>query len=347
MSKYIPLCDAGNYLLEFDDSGTLVGIVDPAGNAASFSDAAATVPADPLTGTETLSIEQDGQRVSATTQEIADLAAAPAAVPIDITLGGGYAAPHFIAQSGDVYIDGVATPVDNIAWNFALNFTSYADQTPGSDLTSVLIENMQASYGDLDIIGFPNLLTISIPDLIYADEPDFNGNSLLTSVSLPALVSSKYLNLGGNPLLETVTLTLLERVRSQLTIGAGALLTANLPALVSLGSDCTFTGAALIGVTLPALVICGGNFSITGDAIATVTLTSLKAVGGDFTVASTTPLAEALTDDLLALLVSLDGTNGTILYENHTVDLAGIPSAAGLLDKATLEGRGCTVNVQA
>jgi len=51
-------------------------------------------------------------------------------------------------------------------------------------------------------------------------------------------------------------------------------------------------------------------------------------------------------DNLLVALAALDGTNGTILYENHTVTITGTssaPSATGLAAKTTLQNRGCTV----
>jgi hypothetical protein len=51
-------------------------------------------------------------------------------------------------------------------------------------------------------------------------------------------------------------------------------------------------------------------------------------------------------DYMLALLLSLDGTNGTTLWTN-TINMSGgtnsPPSAQGLLDKAALIARGCTV----
>lgn len=60
-------------------------------------------------------------------------------------------------------------------------------------------------------------------------------------------------------------------------------------------------------------------------------------------------LPQGVVDAILVQLAGLDGTNGTTLYENETVNLSGgtnaIPSATGLTAKATLEGRGCTVTV--
>jgi hypothetical protein len=59
-------------------------------------------------------------------------------------------------------------------------------------------------------------------------------------------------------------------------------------------------------------------------------------------------LDQASVDGILVSLAALDGTNGTTAYSNKTVNLSGgtssAPSATGLAAKATLVGRGCTVN---
>ena len=59
-------------------------------------------------------------------------------------------------------------------------------------------------------------------------------------------------------------------------------------------------------------------------------------------------LSEASVNALLALLVSLDGTNGTTLWADTLYLNGGTtspPTGQGLIDKATLEARGATLNL--
>jgi hypothetical protein len=72
---------------------------------------------------------------------------------------------------------------------------------------------------------------------------------------------------------------------------------------------------------------------------------SLKTVNGNVNF-STCSLTESAVDELLAKLVSLDGTNGTANFTGAVyVNGSGnaIPSAQGMTDIATLQGRGCYV----
>jgi hypothetical protein len=58
-------------------------------------------------------------------------------------------------------------------------------------------------------------------------------------------------------------------------------------------------------------------------------------------------LNQTSVDNILIRLAALDGTNGTTIFSNRTVSLAGlnsVPSASGTTAKNTLIARGCTVN---
>jgi hypothetical protein len=85
--------------------------------------------------------------------------------------------------------------------------------------------------------------------------------------------------------------------------------------------------------------------------IVTVTLGTpgvLKSIAGATINISGQKLDAASVNGILALLVSLDGTNGTTLWgAGKTVNLSGgtsaAPSGQGILDKATLIARTATV----
>jgi hypothetical protein len=85
------------------------------------------------------------------------------------------------------------------------------------------------------------------------------------------------------------------------------------------------------------------NYSITGfDGGFFPSLKSCYQVNFD-----TCSLTQEAVDSILAKLVSLDGTNGTTLF-NNSVYVGGsgnaIPSEQGMADIATLQGRGCYVS---
>ena len=73
---------------------------------------------------------------------------------------------------------------------------------------------------------------------------------------------------------------------------------------------------------------------------------SIKEINGAVDV-SGCDLDQVSVDYILSTLVSLDGTGGTTLYQNRTVNLGGgtnaIPSEQGMLDIQELEDRGCVV----
>jgi hypothetical protein len=104
--------------------------------------------------------------------------------------------------------------------------------------------------------------------------------------------------------------------------------------------------------SLPALenIFNGGIEAYDCTSMTTVGtfLPVIKSIGGDVNFQNCA-LDESSIDAVLAKLVSLDGTNGTTLYQNRNVYLHygtnAIPSAQGLTDVATLQGRGCNVYV--
>ena len=78
------------------------------------------------------------------------------------------------------------------------------------------------------------------------------------------------------------------------------------------------------------------------------TIGTLKTIGGDTVYLSNNALTETCVNNVLALLVSLDGTNGTTEFgSGKTLELQGgtnaAPTGQGILDVATLTSRGCTV----
>jgi hypothetical protein len=87
------------------------------------------------------------------------------------------------------------------------------------------------------------------------------------------------------------------------------------------------------------------NFSFNNNALISISFSSnLKSIDG--LSLTNNRLSTTSVNDLLSLLVSLDGTNGTTLW-NVTLNISGgsnaVPSGQGITDVATLVARGATI----
>lgn len=110
-----------------------------------------------------------------------------------------------------------------------------------------------------------------------------------------------------------------------------------------------FNGTGLTSVSTPKIIYNANiNFSLQPN-LTTVTIGTIgitKQLG--LVQFATCALNQVSVDGILALLVSLDGTNGTTLYgAGKNCNIGGgtssTPSAAGLIDKAILQSRGATI----
>ena len=174
-----------------------------------------------------------------------------------------------------------------------------------------------------------SLTTLSAPVLAYV-EGSFGPNALaaLTTLSVPALA---YVGINFNP----------STMASLTTLSA--------PALAYVGSNFNpSTMASLTTVSLPVIVTVGGGITINSGTSALTSFTlgsTLKSVGGNVVISSAA-LTQSSVDGILASLAALNGTSGTTAYSSKTVTLTGTsatPSAAGLVSKAILVARGCSV----
>jgi hypothetical protein len=111
--------------------------------------------------------------------------------------------------------------------------------------------------------------------------------------------------------------------------------------------------AALTTINAPAMVSYASTISAPSASMGNVTTAvfgtvgTLKSIGGNITL-SGLKLDAASVNGILALLVSLDGTNGTTLWGSGRVltingGTNAAPSGQGITDKATLQARGCTI----
>ena len=247
-------------------------------------------------------------------------------------------------------------------------------------LTTLSMPVLSTVNGLFEITSMASLPSLSFPDLVNVTGL-FNVTTFasLTSFSFPVLA-----NVGGNftpvtmGILTSLSLPDLAYVGGNFAPATMASLTTwSFPALVTIGG--TFAPAtmgALTDLECNALQTVGGAFSITSMASLTTvsfsgmvtygstidlhtsngkianltlgTIGTLKAITGATINVSGQALTSASVNAVLALLVSLDGTNGTTLWgSGKTLTINGgtngAPTGQGITDKATLVARGATI----
>jgi hypothetical protein len=245
------------------------------------------------------------------------------------------------------------------------------------------LEIYSNGFTDGPNLEFPSLQLIS-SDLYLDYNNEYNGLSNTAAPSFSALESvGSSVQIYQNSFNSYPEFTSLERVDWSFTFtnnwcNENSYAGPGIPAIVSvpgyvqyynngnMTSIPEFTNLATVGYwvqfynnssltdfpSMPALVETtnGGIEAYNCTSMTTVGtfLPVVKKIGGDVNFENCA-LDEASVDAILAKLVSLDGTNGTTLYEYRNVYLHNgtnaIPSAQGLADVATLQGRGCNVYV--
>lgn len=151
--------------------------------------------------------------------------------------------------------------------------------------------------------------------------------------------------------MDSLTTMSLPAFRSgEMSFVVNALTSLSLPAYEDDGGNgIDITANSLTTMSLPAIVSNGFGITLTMASLQNFSFGStLKSLAGNLTIAGAA-LTQASVNGILVSLAALDGTGGTTLFENLTVDLSGgtsaTPSGAGLTAKTALEGRGCTITV--
>lgn len=243
---------------------------------------------------------------------------------------------------------------DDLAWGNTMTAAACAA------LTSIAFPVMLVC-GPFTINNMPALTSLSLPSLVEiasgaAFSPSImaalttlsapnlkscgagfgpNTMALLTTLNFPALKT-----IAGNfspssmASLASIVLNSMTDIGGQINISAmAALTTFNMVNLVNLGDGNT-ANSVVMNVTLGNLV----NFQIGTPGVT-------KSISGTINV-SGQKLNAASVNGILALLVSLDGTNGTTQWKSTLTINGGTnaaPSGQGITDKATLIARGATV----
>ncbi len=227
-----------------------------------------------------------------------------------------------------------------------------------TSVTSVSMPSLVYCGGNFGATSGVNVLSsVSAPELLYVmgtlSHGGFSGATAMTSLTYTKLIQVGALTLNYMASLSTLNLSALRVCSGALTIDRfGSLATLSLPALeytgdVAIGS----TNTGIITLSLPSLISFEGAVNVLCTNITTVTIgtsSTFKKGGTGFISFTGGKLTQASVDHILAQYALLDGTNGTTLFgTGRTLQLTGgtnaAPSAAGLVSKAIITGRGATV----
>jgi hypothetical protein len=164
----------------------------------------------------------------------------------------------------------------------------------------------------LNVVSCAQIANIELPVCVYMQDIAVTGCTGATMISMPLATDINNVSMSDLPLLETI----------------------------SFPSTRNLSGIGMSPSAAPALA------NVTLGVIGVI---KQIAAGIDLQGCN---LTQTTVDEILAMLVSLDGTNGTTLWGTTgavrlNLGTSSAPSAQGLIDKATLEGRGAVVEVNA
>lgn len=247
----------------------------------------------------------------------------------------------------------------------SLNLTSMAGLTAVSmsSLTSIGSLLTISTSANLRSLNFPSLVTVSGNFNLSLNLTSMDFNNLatvtgsftpnvtgLTACSFPALVSTgaftpSFANATSANLNNLTTITGAFNPAS-----LAALTSLSMPALATVTSTFTLSSSSITLVSAPSMITVG-TVSFTMSSLTNTTgfwtVGTLKSVGGNITM-SNASFTQASVDHILAVVASLDGTNGTTSWgTGKSLNLTGAnmatPSATGLSNKAIIVARGGTV----
>jgi len=227
--------------------------------------------------------------------------------------------------------------------------------SPTDPLTSLVFNDLVGVTGALSIGNSTTLATLGFPTLGYAFSLSLGSSgplSALTSLDLSALQAAGAFTVTNCTVLTSLSLAAL-RQASTITISGCTLLTSiSAPVFSHALGTVSISGSALLTISFPAATVWTFNITITGNSTLTSIVlgtpgTLLKALGSQIDLQANALTATAV-NAILALLVSLDGSNGTTTWgSGKTLVLSGgtnaAPTGQGATDKATLQARGATV----
>lgn len=215
----------------------------------------------------------------------------------------------------------VSDVLTNVNLSAMVNFGNGATITAPTLRSLVMTNLLTSAFSNLQLDSVTNLNITNI----------YEGDISITTTNLP------FVNLQG-------------LTNANVTLSCNNTTSVNLSNVLSIGS-LEIVSTTLTTVNLPSLVFFGALSFSDGSTpeLTTISIGSGVNTGEADVIAIGCKLNVTSVNNLLVRLAALDGTGGTLSYDNHTIDLSGgtsaAPTGAGAAAVTTLEGRGNTVTV--
>jgi hypothetical protein len=206
--------------------------------------------------------------------------------------------------------------------------------------------SLLSTGGGVRVSQNPLLTNFSFPALVTADSVKFFDNSILTQALFPALTTVGYDDVWvkDNPSLVVQNFPVLMTIGGSYEVSNNLLLTTLTQPMLAMVSDFVLidTNPQLSSVNISALLSSPNGVTINNNAsLTTITIgVALNVTIGGLYDFSDNALTQASVDDILAKLDS-GGLSGRLLTLFGGTNAT--PSAAGLVSKANLIGKGWTV----
>lgn len=249
--------------------------------------------------------------------------------------------PSIVSLEQFNYYERVGGNLQTLSCN--MTHCNFGFTVSSANLTSLAFDELLISDG---YINCGQLTTLSLPKLTRTTVNgglDFNSSALVT-LDLPNLENIGSFFSMNMPALETLTLPKLKTVGS-ITWNTNLLLYVNMPVLEYVAGNFIVNAAEGYSITLPELTRIDGALTIHAELVLIFTFPKIKHIGGNVTIDAS--LNSSYVTDILVRLSLLDGTNGTTLFENKTVNLRFFgnepPDPPGEDAILVLTSRGCTV----
>lgn len=227
-----------------------------------------------------------------------------------------------------------APVLETIGSNFVLD---------SDGLTSIDLSSLESIGGGITILGLNGMNIFSLPSLTHMGGMNINNNAITTVMDFGAVVGT----IGATAIHDNAALTTISGLggvvatSGNMVINNNVLLTSlNLDSLVSVVDSLSIISCAFSTLAFPSLTTLISMVITDNGSLTAINLGSANTcVNIEF---SRNDLSQASVDDILAKIDGAGASNGSLNLSGGT---NAIPSAAGLLSKTSLEGRGWTVIV--
>ncbi len=320
-------------------------IDDTDGMAATNNITVMVDPTDTIANSSSFIMSQDGEKVAIFISSKTEFGVLSNGGTV-----GGLADGATLLSIGDKEYPLISNPSENIIANgIEKVYSNLVYSNGNNNLKIISFPDLIEMYGTIYIGDDESgvLESLSFEQLTRVDGLFISSNLFLTSLSFPELLTllpnGDYNEITNNPILETITFPKLNTITGEGSLYIAfneALTSVSYPLLVDTESGFfqVSDSPALISVSIPNLILGNGILIRDNPLLESVSLN--EAIEIDSIILTSNALTEASVDNILATLDEAGVLNGQLDINGGT---NATPSAAGLVSKASLEGKGWTV----